>query len=126
MKKRQIDEEAIFSAALEYESQSERMSYVQVACGSNQDLFDRVQALLEATNVQNDFLDDPESDLEAISEAIPLQAGQQAVGNQRHVLVQFQVALRAGGGERLIVCPHRNRGLPHRLGDHGIHLARHE
>jgi len=69
------DEEAVFYAALELKSQAERTVYLREACKDNQRLFDRVKALLDASGVHHDFLDDPEHSSDVVFDASPLQEG---------------------------------------------------
>jgi hypothetical protein len=75
MPARPKDEEAVFYAALELKSQAERTGYLREACKDNQRLFDRVQALLDASGVHHDFLDDPEHSSDVVFDGSPLQEG---------------------------------------------------
>jgi serine/threonine protein kinase/WD40 repeat protein len=67
----QYDEEAIFHAALEKGSPREREAYLQSACRGNTELLGRLQALVEAAGVGNDFLDDPDSEGETSEVSVP-------------------------------------------------------
>ena len=71
----QKDEEAIFYAALELESQAERAAYLRDACRGDQGLLGRVKALLDASGAHNDFLDDPEHTSDVVFEGSPLEEG---------------------------------------------------
>ena len=53
------DEESIFNAALELDSPAERTAYLRKACGNDQDLLNRMQALLELNEVEDGFLEEP-------------------------------------------------------------------
>jgi hypothetical protein len=53
------DEESIFNAALELASPDERTAYLRKACGNDQDLLNRVQALLELNEIEDGFLEEP-------------------------------------------------------------------
>ena len=67
------NEEAIFYAALEQPSEAARATYVKQACGGNKDLLERVQALLAANEIEDAFLEDPPTILDAptLDEALP-------------------------------------------------------
>ncbi|MFC1794757.1 serine/threonine protein kinase, partial [Planctomycetota bacterium] len=53
------DEESIFSTALELGCTTERTAYLIKACGNDQDLLDRLRALLELNKIEDGFLEDP-------------------------------------------------------------------
>jgi serine/threonine-protein kinase len=53
------DEESIFNAAIELDSPAERTAYLRKACGKDQDLLNRVQALLELNEIEDGFLEEP-------------------------------------------------------------------
>ena len=51
--------ESIFTAALEIETAEERTAYVNESCGADVRLLARVQALLEANEQSDSFLEKP-------------------------------------------------------------------
>ena len=53
------DEESIFNAAIELDSPAERTAYLRKACGKDQNLLNRVQALLELNEIEDGFLEEP-------------------------------------------------------------------
>jgi serine/threonine protein kinase/WD40 repeat protein len=53
------DEESIFNVAIELDSPAERTAYLRKACGKDQDLLNRVQALLELNEIEDGFLEEP-------------------------------------------------------------------
>ncbi len=66
-------EEAIFYAALERPSQAARAAYVNEACGGDRDLLERVKALLAVSEIEDAFLENPPTILDAptLDEAPP-------------------------------------------------------
>jgi serine/threonine protein kinase/WD40 repeat protein len=79
----QYDEEAIFHAALEKGSPREREAYLQSACRGNTELLGRLQALVEAAGVGNDFLDDPDSEGETSEVSVPSEGPGATIGRYK-------------------------------------------
>ncbi|MHC4535249.1 MAG: protein kinase domain-containing protein [Planctomycetota bacterium] len=53
------DEESIFNAALELDGPTARAAYLKKACGNDQNLLNRLQALLELNEIEDGFLENP-------------------------------------------------------------------
>lgn len=64
-------EETIYYAALEITSPTERSAYLKRVCGADKELLARVQDLLEASEVQDNFLEPPELTSEVTLEGPP-------------------------------------------------------
>jgi serine/threonine protein kinase/tetratricopeptide (TPR) repeat protein len=62
------DEELIFKTALKLRTPEERAEYVRAACGNDADLLRRVEALLKAHSIEDDFLKVPVPDQNATLE----------------------------------------------------------
>jgi tetratricopeptide (TPR) repeat protein len=63
------DKESIFNAALAYDNLADRAAFVDSACGLDNDLKMRIDALLKAHDAARGFLDDPIIDPEATVDA---------------------------------------------------------
>jgi hypothetical protein len=69
------DEEAIFKAVIKMESSTERKAYLKRACGSDTELLARVEALLDAHDAKDGFLEAPALEPDATVEESPLIEG---------------------------------------------------
>ena len=78
MKNPEQNEEAIFKAAIKYESLTEQSAYVRQACGSDAVLLARLGVLLRAHDDAGDFLETP-----ALAPDVPLDESPMAEGPSR-------------------------------------------
>jgi serine/threonine protein kinase len=69
------DEEAIFYQALELAAPAARVAYVKEACGDDKDLIERVRALLKADGMEDGFLEEPPTILDAPAPSAVLTEG---------------------------------------------------
>jgi len=71
VKDQQLDEKAIFSAALSLESADARQDYLKSACGTNTELFQQVSRLLELEAESPSYLEAPATGLVAMCAMSP-------------------------------------------------------
>ena len=72
-----MDEESIFAAALECKSGAERAAFLDGACGGDQDLRRRVDALLSSHEEAGTFLNEPAAPVATVDQPITEQPGTQ-------------------------------------------------
>ncbi|MHC4310535.1 MAG: serine/threonine-protein kinase, partial [Planctomycetota bacterium] len=78
------DEESIFNAAIELDCPTKRTAYLRKACGNNQDLLNRVQALLELNEIEDGFLEDPPTICDVLNgDQVPAEASGTVIGRYK-------------------------------------------
>ena len=77
------DIKAIFSEALEKQTDDERSSYLGQACGNDADLREKVENLLKAHNEAGDFLEPPDLDAEAGMDLPPTERPGTVIGRYK-------------------------------------------